>query len=78
MFIFQLLIGIALNILAALLTPQPKAERQEVKELSVPTAEGGKPVPVVFGTVVITAPNFIEYVKQGHIEYKIKAKGGKK
>jgi hypothetical protein len=77
-FLFQLLIGLALNILAALLMPQPEQEQPEIQELEDPTSEPGKPVPVVFGEVLIKAPNLLEWQNNGWRERKIPLGGGKK
>jgi hypothetical protein len=45
-------------------------------DFSLPTAEEGRPIPVVFGTVLITGPNV---VWAGDLKVDpIKKKGGKK
>jgi hypothetical protein len=54
--------------------PQPKPPALE--DFSVPTAEEGRPVPVVFGEVWITGPNVLWY---GDLRSTpIRKKGGKK
>lgn len=46
----QLAIGIGVQVVGYLLMPKPKAKTDtEVKELDDPTAEGGRPIPVIFG-----------------------------
>jgi len=54
-------VSFALSLAATLLmrpkTPGPGG--QEVAELELPMAEAGVPIPVVFGTVTITAPNVL-------------------
>ncbi len=61
-FLVQLLIALALNVIAFLLTPRPKVSQpNEVTELEDPTAEAGRPIPVVFGTVLIKSPNTLWY-----------------
>ena len=67
-----------MNILAALIMPKPEQPKPEIKEMEDPTAESGKPVPVVFGTVLITAPNIIEWRNRGYRERKIPAGNSKK
>lgn len=61
-FLVQLLIALALNFVAFLLTPRPKTEKPtEVQELDSPTAESGRPQPVIFGTIIIESPNVLWY-----------------
>lgn len=61
-FLVQLLIGLALSFISYLLAPRPKtAKPNEVQELESPTAEAGRPQPVVFGTVLIESPNILWY-----------------
>lgn len=55
-------------------TPQPQAP--EFKDFDAPTAEEGRPVPVVFGTVLVRSANVVWY---GDLRTTpIRAKGGKK
>ena len=55
-------------------TPQPQAA--ELKDFDAPTADEGRPVPVVFGTVLLRGSNVVWY---GDLEADpIKKKGGKK
>ena len=61
-------------ILAFALQPKtPGAKPAELSEINVPTAEQGKPVPKVFGKVLLQSPNIVWY---GDIGYnKIQGKG---
>lgn len=72
-FIIFLLIVI---IVAVALQPKPPGVKPAtLSEVDAPTAEQGKPVPKVFGTVVIQSPNIVWY---GDLSYtEIKSKGGK-
>ncbi|MCH9691041.1 MAG: hypothetical protein K0U59_03075 [Gammaproteobacteria bacterium] len=58
---------------------QPKAPRpqaSELKDFDAPTADEGRPVPVVFGTVLIRSANVVWY---GDLRTTpIRSKGGKK
>lgn len=55
-----LLIGLALNIIAYLLLPKPKTAKPEAaKDLDDPTAEAGRPIPVVFGTITVKGLNVL-------------------
>jgi hypothetical protein len=61
-FFVPLLIAIAVNVVAYLLTPKPKKQQPpEVEDLSDPTAEAGRPVPVIFGTVTTKGLNICWY-----------------
>ena len=61
-FLVQLLIGLAISFISYLLAPRPKTSKpNEVQDLESPTAEAGRPIPVVFGTVFIESPNVIWY-----------------
>lgn len=59
-----------------LLTPGPPQQKPAtLDDFSLPTAEPGRPIPVVFGTVLCKAPNIVWY---GHLKSEpVKAKGGK-
>lgn len=74
---FQLLILVISSVLQAALQPKPQAPKAaSLADFEVPTAEEGRAVPVVFGTVVISGANCVWY---GDLTKKaIKSKGGKK
>jgi hypothetical protein len=58
----SLLIGVSLSVVGYLLMPKPKAERPpSVDDLEEPTAEAGRPIPVVFGSVTIKGLNVLWY-----------------
>ncbi len=78
-FFIPLLIGLALNILAYLITPKPKQAKPEAaKDMDNPTAEAGKPKPVVFGTMTLKGTNILWYGEKSRKDYKVKEKSGKK
>jgi hypothetical protein len=56
-----LLVGVALTFVAYLLAPRPKAPRHEARDLEAPTADAGRPVPILFGTVTIKGLNVLWY-----------------
>ena len=59
-FIAQILISLAISVVAYLIMPQPKVEQpDELKDFEIPTAEAGRPIPVVFGDKTIKSPNVI-------------------
>lgn len=55
-----ILVGLAFQILGYLLAPRPEGQEPPSKDdVETPTAERGKPIPVVFGSVTIMSPNNI-------------------
>ncbi len=61
-FVVQIIIAIVLALLAYAFAPKPKTPKPDTSTtLEAPTAEAGKPVGVVFGTVTIQAPNCLWY-----------------
>lgn len=64
-------------VLVGALMPKPERPKPaELTDFSAPTAEEGRPIPVVFGTVRITGPNVLWY---GNLQIQpITKKGGKK
>jgi uncharacterized membrane protein len=64
-------------IVSYALAPKPPSPKPAaLSDFDIPTAEQGRPIPVVFGTVTVTGPNVIWY---GDMEAEpIKKKGGKK
>lgn len=57
-----LLLAIIFNVIAYLLRPKPKrAKPPEAKDLDNPTADAGRPIPVVFGTVTVKGLNVLWY-----------------
>ncbi len=69
-----LLAAAALVALTLLLAPKPKAPKpEEAKDLENPTAEAGRPIPVVFGTITVKGLNFLWYGDKGILTYKVDA-----
>jgi hypothetical protein len=68
--------AIVVIALAYALQPKPAAQKPpSLSEIDVPTAEQGKPIPKVFGRVIVQSPNIIWYGDLGY--RKIKSSGGK-
>lgn len=56
----MLLVAIAMMVLTFLLAPKPKIEKLKPDtEIEVPATEVGRPLPVIFGTVIIRNPNIV-------------------
>lgn len=57
-----LLVAIAFQVIAYLLMPKPKKNQPtEHKDLENPTADAGRPLPVVFGTHIVKGVNVLWY-----------------
>lgn len=73
----QLLIGLALNIIAYLIAPGPKEPKPPAaQDLDDPTAEAGIPIPVVFGTITVKGLNLLWFGDKQIVERKVSG-GGK-
>lgn len=69
-----LLVGIALNIVAYLLMPKPKTPKPAAaKDFDSPTAEAGRPIPVVFGEVTVKGLNVLWFGEKATRQYQVKA-----
>jgi hypothetical protein len=58
----MLIMMIIASVLSMVLTPVPPPPRAaSISDFKVPTAEAGRPVPVIFGTVMLKGPNVVWY-----------------
>lgn len=73
----QLILLVVSYIVSAALAPKPpKPKPAALNDFDIPMAEQGRPIPVVFGTVLLTGANVMWY---GDLRTTpIKSKGGKK
>lgn len=61
-FFTSLLIGIALQVIGFLLMPKPPGPKPpSLDDFKDPTAEAGRPIPVVFGSITIKGPNVMGF-----------------
>lgn len=76
-FLVQLAVLVVTNLISSALAPKPpKPKPALISDFDVPVAELGRPVPVIFGTVLVRGPNVIWY---GDLSTTpIKTKGSKK
>ena len=76
-FVFQLLLLVVSYFVSAALAPKPpKPKPAALEDFDIPVAEQGRPIPVVFGTVLLRGPNV---VWAGDLKVDpIRKKGGKK
>jgi hypothetical protein len=66
--------AVALTAITYLLMPKPKTPKPEaMTDLEDPTAEAGRPIPVVFGTITVKGLNLLWFGNKGLRTYKTKA-----
>lgn len=71
--IIQIAIAVAMTILSYVLTPKPKGPKPEaVQEAENPTAEAGRPIPVLFGTKIVKEVNVLGFWDKSSRQFKIK------
>lgn len=72
-FLAAFLIALAINIIAYAIMPKPKTPKPEAaKALEEPTAEAGKPISWVFGSLTIKDPNVLWFGDKSIKTYKVK------
>lgn len=75
----QIFVWIATTIISTLLTPRPKAQNAQpgqIGDKDVPLVSQDAPIPVLFGTRLLSGPNVVWY---GELKIvPIKKRGGKK
>lgn len=72
-FLVMFLIAFAMNVAAYLLMPKPKQPKPaEAEDAEDPTAEAGRPLPVVFGTIEVRGLNVLDYTDKSKNSYEIK------
>ena len=76
MIIVQLVIGLALQVIGFLMMPKTASDKpEEVTDMENPTAEAGRPIPVIFGEPPggVTSLNIIWYGDKSTTTRKVKA-----
>lgn len=76
----QILIWVVTTVLSAMLAPRPKAQDAQpgqIGDKDIPLASADTPIPVLFGTRVISQPNVVWW---GDVMVRaiVKSGGGKK
>lgn len=67
----MMLVSLALNVIAYLLQPKPKTSQPaSTEDMEDPTAEAGRPIPVLFGTMTIKGTNILWYGEKQVTTYK--------
>lgn len=76
--LFRIIVGVALQFLGYLFAPKPKGPKPAAtSDLKSPTAEAGRPITVVAGSITVTGPNIIGYCNKQSRHRKMR-KSGKK
>ncbi len=71
-FLLQLAVAVTIALIAYALAPKPKKRTPDMsRDLELPTAEAGRPVPVVFGTGTIKSPNALWYGDPFTVEVEV-------
>lgn len=74
-FVIQIAITVAMLIVSYLLAPKPKAPQPNAtKDFEAPTADAGRPIPVVFGTKTVKGTNILWWGDKRILSHKISAK----
>lgn len=73
--IWNIILGLALLIIGYLIMPKQK-QKTEISELEAPTADAGKPWPVMFGEVTIKSGNYLWWGDKGNAQRSVRT--GKK
>ncbi len=74
--VYALITLVSVGISLALAPKAPKPRAAALEDFDLPTAQEGRPIPVVFGTVKVTGINVLWY--GGLRTRSIKTKSGKK
>ena len=77
-FLVNIVVGVALQVMGYLLMPKPKTEKPpSTADLDEPTAESGRPIPILFGSMRGASPNLIGAWDKESVHRKADV-GGKK
>ena len=75
-FLIQLFVAVALSAVSYALAPKPppppppqarQRSGSPLQQFDAPTADAGRPIPVVFGTVVIRSPNVLHFAEKSSV-----------
>lgn len=71
--IAMVLISLAMQVVAYVITPKPKGPKPEaVKQAENPTAEAGRPIPKLWGSACVSETNVLGFWDKSTRQYKIK------
>ncbi len=70
--LFKFLGKILFGIIGLLLPKVKKRKPESARDLEDPTAEAGRPIPVVFGTITVKGVNVLHFGDKSLRTYKVK------
>ena len=71
-FLVLLAIAVALLVISYALMPKPKQPKPQTQDMDSPTAEAGREVPVIFGTITVKATNILDFTDKSIKTYEVK------
>lgn len=72
--LIPLLINLAVSTVSYLIMPKPKQAKPDgAAQLETPTADAGKPMAVVFGTMTVKELNVLYYTDKSQSDFKVAA-----
>lgn len=72
--LIYLIVSIVISLIAYAFAPKPKMPKPPAASaMENPTADAGRPIPVVFGTLTIKGPNFLWYGEKNVRTFKVKS-----
>jgi hypothetical protein len=73
-FFVLLAIVVALLVISYAIMPKPKQPKPgAVQDLDNPTAEAGREIPVIFGTITVKGLNVLDYSEKSINSYQVKS-----
>lgn len=67
------LVAMVFTVVAYLIMPKPKkAQPSATRDMEAPTADAGRPIPVVFGTITVKGLNVLWYGDLGQQTRNVK------
>lgn len=77
-FLLMLGAGLISMIVGYMLMPKPKVEKPpSTEDLDDPTAESGRPIPVIWGSLMVKSPNILGYWDKESLHRKPRTKSKK-
>lgn len=74
----KLILFVAAAVISYLLRPQVKQENPSIQNMDDPTADAGKPIPVIRGTMLTKSTNLLWYGQKDHLEREVGGGDAKK
>ena len=73
-FLVALLVSVAISVIAYLIMPKPKQPKPDsARDFENPTAEAGREIPKIFGTVIVKGLNVLDFGDKQIVTYEVEA-----